>query len=122
MTQENEKPTFEASPESKVDNLRLIRTVLLGETDALMFLSDVFSPSELEELKKYRQELRDVTSNVDMDNLTTIAFDHMPNQPEFFKDKIGMIRAKALLNSSMWYHRNPVPNAKDAITHISKPD
>ena len=81
----DDKMTFEEKKQEKINFTREIRNIKLEKSDIYMNQSDRYSQQQIEELKIYRQALRDMMANEDWDNLQkTIEF---PLEPDFILRK-----------------------------------
>lgn len=81
----DDKMTFEEKKQEKINFTREIRNIKLEKSDIYMNQSDRYSQQQIEELKIYRQALRDMMANEDWDNLQkTIDF---PIEPDFILRK-----------------------------------
>ena len=69
--------------EARFNLLREQRDKLLQDTDKYIILPDIpnMTPERIEELKSYRQQLRDYMNNLDVDNLTGFSCDIIPPFP-----------------------------------------
>lgn len=66
--------------ELDLQHLRFQRNNLLEKSDIYMYQVDRFTPEQIEELKVYRQLLRDLTNN--KDNVKSF---NIPMKPSFIK-------------------------------------
>lgn len=76
--------------EARFNLLREQRNKLLQDTDKYIILPDIpdMNPERIEELKVYRQQLRDYINNLDVDSLTGFSCDvipPLPVKPSFIK-------------------------------------
>ena len=69
--------------EARFNLLREERDKLLQDTDKYIILPDIpdMTPERIEELKVYRQQLRDYMNNLDVDSLTGFSCDIIPPFP-----------------------------------------
>ena len=61
----DDKMTFEEKKQEKINFTREIRNIKLEKSDIYMNQSDRYSQQQIEELKIYRQKLRDMMQNED---------------------------------------------------------
>ena len=81
----DDKMTFEEKKQEKINFTRQIRNIKLEKSDIYMNQNDRYSQQQIEELKIYRQALRDMMENEDWDDLQkTIEF---PLEPDFILQK-----------------------------------
>ena len=81
----DDKMTFEEKKQEKINFTREIRNIKLEKSDIYMNQNDRYSQQQIEELKIYRQALRDMMQNEDWNDLQkTIEF---PIEPEFILRK-----------------------------------
>ena len=81
----DDKMTFEEKKQEKINFTRQIRNIKLEKSDIYMNQSDRYSQQQIEDLKIYRQALRDMMENEDWDDLQkTIEF---PLEPDFILQK-----------------------------------
>jgi hypothetical protein len=69
--------------EARFNLLREQRDKLLQDTDKYIILPDIpdMTPERIEELKSYRQQLRDYMNNLDVDSLKGFSCDVIPPYP-----------------------------------------
>ena len=81
----DDKMTFEEKKQEKINFTRQIRNIKLEKSDIYMNQNDRYSQQQIEELKIYRQALRDMMANEDWNDLQkTIEF---PLEPDFILRK-----------------------------------
>ena len=81
----DDKMTFEEKKQEKINFTREIRNIKLEKSDIYMNQNDRYSQQQIEELKIYRQALRDMMQNEDWNDLQkTIEF---PIEPDFILRK-----------------------------------
>lgn len=81
----DDKMTFEEKKQEKINFTREIRNIKLEKSDIYMNQNDRYSQQQIEELKIYRQALRDMMANEDWNDLQkTIDF---PIEPDFILRK-----------------------------------
>ena len=81
----DDKMTFEEKKQEKINFTREIRNIKLEKSDIYINQLDRYSKQQIEDLKIYRQKLRDMMQNEDWDNLEkTIEF---PLEPDFILQK-----------------------------------
>ena len=81
----DDKMTFEEKKQEKINFTREIRNIKLEKSDIYMNQNDRYSQQQIDELKIYRQKLRDMMQNEDWDDLQkTIEF---PLEPDFILQK-----------------------------------
>lgn len=81
----DDKMTFEEKKQEKINFTREIRNIKLEKSDIYINQLDRYSQQQIEELKIYRQALRDMMQNEDWDDLQkTIEF---PLEPDFILQK-----------------------------------
>lgn len=81
----DDKMTFAEKKQEKINFTREIRNIKLEKSDIYINQSDRYSQQQIEELKIYRQKLRDMMENEDWDDLQkTIEF---PIEPDFILRK-----------------------------------
>ena len=81
----DDKMTFEEKKQEKINFTREIRNIKLEKSDIYINQLDRYSQQQIEELKIYRQKLRDMMQNEDWNNLEkTIEF---PLEPDFILQK-----------------------------------
>ena len=81
----DDKMTFEEKKQEKINFTRQIRNIKLEKSDIYINQLDRYSQQQMDELKIYRQKLRDMMQNEDWDDLRkTIEF---PLEPDFILQK-----------------------------------
>ena len=81
----DDKMTFAEKKQEKINFTREIRNIKLEKSDIYINQLDRYSQQQIEELRIYRQKLRDMMQNEDWDNLEkTIEF---PLEPDFILQK-----------------------------------
>ena len=81
----DDKMTFEEKKQEKINFTRQIRNIKLEKSDIYINQLDRYSQQQMDELKIYRQKLRDMMQNEDWDDLQkTIEF---PLEPDFILQK-----------------------------------
>ena len=81
----DDKMTFAEKKQEKINFTREIRNIKLEKSDIYINQLDRYSQQQMDELKIYRQKLRDMMQNEDWDNLEkTIEF---PLEPDFILQK-----------------------------------
>ena len=81
----DDKMTFAEKKQEKINFTREIRNIKLEKSDIYINQLDRYSQQQIEELKIYRQALRDMMQNEDWDDLQkTIEF---PLEPDFILQK-----------------------------------
>jgi len=81
----DDKMTFAEKKQEKINFTREIRNIKLEKSDIYINQLDRYSQQQIEELKIYRQKLRDMMQNEDWDDLQkTIEF---PLEPDFTLQK-----------------------------------
>lgn len=80
-----ESLTFEQKQEEKKKITREIRNRELEKTDVYMNQFDRYSQSQIDELKVYRQQLRDFINNANWDDLDLVL--ELPSRPSFIQEK-----------------------------------
>lgn len=81
----DDKMTFEEKKQEKINFTREIRNIKLEKSDIYINQLDRYSQQQMDELKIYRQKLRDMMQNEDWDDLQkTIEF---PLEPDFILQK-----------------------------------
>ena len=76
--------------QARMNLLREERNKLLIDTDKYLIIPDMpnMNPEKIEELKVYRQELRDYMNNININDFTGLSCDiipPLPNKPSFLK-------------------------------------
>ena len=81
----DDKMTFAEKKQEKINFTREIRNIKLEKSDIYINQLDRYSQQQMDELKIYRQKLRDMMQNEDWDDLQkTIEF---PLEPDFILQK-----------------------------------
>ena len=81
----DDKMTFEEKKQEKINFTRQIRNIKLEKSDIYINQLDRYSQQQMDELKIYRQKLRDMMQNEDWNDLQkTIEF---PLEPDFILQK-----------------------------------
>lgn len=94
--------------------IRIIRNDLLSISDKSLFLTDIFSVTEIDEIKDWRQQLRDLPDNVGVGELGVDLFNYFPAPPSVINSKIGVFSSPIL--QSLCRRKFPVPVPPDAST------
>lgn len=83
--QRHEAMSFEEKKQENINFTRQLRNMKLEASDKYMSQNDRYSINQLEQLKLYRQALRDLMNTLDFNNLDkTIDF---PIEPDFILQK-----------------------------------
>ena len=81
----HDKMTFEEKRQEKINFTRQLRNIKLEKSDVYISQGDRYSQQQLDELKTYRQKLREIMQNEDWNDLEkTIEF---PLEPDFILQK-----------------------------------